>query len=78
MTETLGRKEGRKELCSLTDSPSRNLSDNDFLFAEAVAPRGVGERRGEERRHRGLLGSKNNNDDNHDNNNKIKSASIFL
>lgn len=36
-----------KELGSLTDSPSRNLSDNDFLFAEAGAPRGVGR---EERR----------------------------
>lgn len=31
-----------KEACSLTDSPSWNLTDNDFVFAEARAPLGVG------------------------------------
>lgn len=31
-----------KEACSLTDSPSWNLTDNDFVFAEAGAPWGVG------------------------------------
>lgn len=29
-----------KEACSLTDSPSWNLTDNDFVFAEAGAPWG--------------------------------------
>lgn len=32
-----------KEACSLTDSPYWNLTDNDFVFAEAGAPWGVGE-----------------------------------
>lgn len=40
-----------KEVCSLTDSPSWNLTDNDFLFAEAGAPWGVEV----EEMHRGLL-----------------------
>lgn len=31
-----------KEACSLTDSPYWNLTDNDFVFAEAGAPWGVG------------------------------------
>lgn len=33
-----------KEARSLTDSPYWNLTDNDFVFAEPGAPRGVGER----------------------------------
>lgn len=33
-----------KEACSLTDSPYWNLTDNDFVFAEAGAPLGVGEK----------------------------------
>lgn len=41
-----------KEVCSLTDSLSWNLTDNDFLFAEAGAPWGVEV----EEMHRGLLG----------------------
>lgn len=32
-----------KEACSLTDSPSWNLTDNDFVFAETGAPWGVEE-----------------------------------
>lgn len=32
-----------KEARSLTDSPSWNLTDNDFVFAEAGAPWGFGE-----------------------------------
>lgn len=32
-----------KEACSLTDSPSWNLTDNDFVFAEAGSPWGVEE-----------------------------------
>lgn len=32
-----------KEARSLTDSTSWNLTDNDFVFAEAGAPWGVGE-----------------------------------
>lgn len=35
-----------KEARSLTDSPYWNLSDNDFVFAEAGAPWGVGGERG--------------------------------
>lgn len=31
-----------KEACSLTDSPYWNLTNNDFVFAEAGAPWGVG------------------------------------
>lgn len=33
-----------KEACSLTDSPSWNLTDNDFVFAETGAPWGVEEK----------------------------------